>query len=50
MKLERWHRQLKYDDAGGTVLKCIDKPVAIVSKAVAKKLLMSDFYGKGKIN
>lgn len=39
MKLERWHRQLKYEEAGGTVIKRLDKSIQIVLKAVKKNLL-----------
>lgn len=39
MKLERWHRQLKFEEAGGTVMKRLDKAINIVNNAVAKKLL-----------
>lgn len=39
MKLERWHRQLKFEEAGGTVMKRLDKAIYIVNNAVAKKLL-----------
>lgn len=39
MKLERWHRQLKYEETGGTVMKRLDKAIHVVLKAVTKKLL-----------
>ena len=39
MKLERWHRQLKYEESGGTVVKRLDKAITTVTNAIAKKLL-----------
>ncbi|GFT27775.1 uncharacterized protein NPIL_575441 [Nephila pilipes] len=39
MKLERWHRQIKYEEAGGTVMKRMDKTISLILKAIAKKLL-----------
>ena len=39
MKLERWHRQIKYEEAGGVVIKRLDKAINIICKAVKKKLL-----------
>ncbi|XP_055927991.1 uncharacterized protein LOC129959193 [Argiope bruennichi] len=39
MKLERWHRQLKYEETGGTIMKRLDKSIHAVLKAVTKKLL-----------
>ena len=39
MKLERWHRQLKYEESGGTVMKRLDRAINIVLKAISKKLI-----------
>ncbi|GFT68512.1 uncharacterized protein NPIL_479411 [Nephila pilipes] len=39
MKLERWHCQIKYEEAGGTVMKRMDKTISLISKAIEKKLL-----------
>ncbi|KFM77869.1 hypothetical protein X975_24101, partial [Stegodyphus mimosarum] len=39
MKIERWHRQLKYEEAGGTIIKRLDRSIAIITNAIAKKLL-----------
>ncbi|KFM68785.1 putative zinc finger transcription factor protein 17, partial [Stegodyphus mimosarum] len=39
MKVERWHRQLKYEEAGGTVIKRLDKSLHLVLTAVGKKLM-----------
>lgn len=37
MKLERWHRQIKYEEAGGRIIKRLDKSLSIVLGAIAKK-------------
>lgn len=39
MKLERWHRQLKYEEAGGNAIKRLDRSISIVRSAVTKKLI-----------
>ncbi|XP_042896338.2 uncharacterized protein [Parasteatoda tepidariorum] len=39
MKLERWHRQIKYEESGGVVMKRLDKSLQTVMKAMAKKLI-----------
>ncbi|GFY74776.1 uncharacterized protein TNIN_439101 [Trichonephila inaurata madagascariensis] len=39
MKLERWHCQLKYEEAGGTIMKRLDKTISLLLAAIAKKLL-----------
>ncbi|KAF8769946.1 hypothetical protein HNY73_017532 [Argiope bruennichi] len=39
MKLERWHRQIKYEESGGIVMKRLDKSIAVITNAIAKKLL-----------
>ncbi|GFS41777.1 uncharacterized protein TNIN_192071 [Trichonephila inaurata madagascariensis] len=38
MKLERWRRQLKHE-AGGTVMKRLDKTISLLLAAIVKKLL-----------
>ncbi|GFR32137.1 uncharacterized protein TNCT_499211 [Trichonephila clavata] len=39
MKLERKNRQLKYEEAGGTVMKRLDKTISLLLAAIAKKSL-----------
>ncbi|GFW28103.1 uncharacterized protein TNCV_2817821 [Trichonephila clavipes] len=37
MKLERWHRELKYEEGGG--LRRLDKSLSLVLKTISKKLM-----------
>ncbi|GFS34380.1 uncharacterized protein TNIN_406041 [Trichonephila inaurata madagascariensis] len=39
MKLEQWHRQLKYEEAEGKVMKRLDKTISLLLAAIAKNLL-----------
>ena len=38
-KLERWHKQIKHEEAGFTKIKRLDKALNIVIKTCAKRLL-----------
>lgn len=41
IRLERWHRQLKYEEAGGTDIKRLDKAIQVVLKTVKKTYFQS---------
>ncbi|GFW46961.1 uncharacterized protein TNCV_3485731 [Trichonephila clavipes] len=36
MKLERWHRELKYEEGGGKALRRLDKSFSLVLKTISK--------------
>ncbi|GFS64294.1 uncharacterized protein TNCV_3946081 [Trichonephila clavipes] len=39
MKLERWHRELKYEEGGGKALRRLDKSLSLVLRTISKKLM-----------
>ncbi|GFV83682.1 uncharacterized protein TNCV_2554701 [Trichonephila clavipes] len=39
MKLERWHRELKYEEGGGKALRRLDKSLSLVLRTISKKLI-----------
>ncbi|XP_042911251.1 uncharacterized protein [Parasteatoda tepidariorum] len=39
MKVERWHREIKYEEADGKVIKRLDKSISIVLNAINRKII-----------
>lgn len=44
MKLERWHRQIKYEEAGGLVMKRLDKSLNHNLKSSDQKAYESPYF------